>query len=267
MFKLLRQWLSPGPAPVDPSALREWAQVHGHSFRGVRGKVQGCVIEGQLDGQPWRIEWGASQRSYIAGLELRLIAELGLPKELMVMVLNRSLMATMEKTVYEQFVDEVQTRIDTDTPSEMRWLVMFSKLSAQELGRLQGRYAAVSSVAPWLLQWLSSPLNVALAASAEAVGPAQPVALTIGRGRLTLRTPLPQPDDGELVVWFSVFEHAIREARRLGAEWRNAAGSGLTTQPSAWSHSEWVRSPGQTSSPAPDKTPRRIASTSTSTQA
>ena len=249
MFKQMRRWLSRGPVPVDPAALRQWAQERGHSFRGVRGNVQGCVIDGNSGGQAWRIEWGASQRSYIAGLELRLIAELDLPKELMVMVLNRHLMAAMEKTVYEQFVDDVQTRIDTDTPSEMRWLVMFSKLSAQELGRLQGRYAAVSSVSPWLVQWLSSPLNDALAAAAETVGPEQPVALTIGRGRLTVRTPLPQPDDGGLAVWFSVFEHAIREARRLGSEWRDAAGAGLTTQPSTWSNSELVRIPSQLTVP------------------
>ncbi len=245
MLKQLRRWLSRGPAPVDLAALRQWAEDRGHSFRGVRGNAQGCVIEGHSCGQAWRIEWGASQRGYIAGTELRLIAELDLPKALMVMVLNRNLMAAMEKTVYEQFVDDVQTRIDTDTPSEMRWLVMFSKLGAPELGRLQGRYAAVSSVAPWLVQWLSSPLNDALAATAEMVGPDQPVALTIGRGRLTLRTPLPQPDDGGLAVWFSVFEHAIREARRLGSEWRDAAGSSLTTQPSAWSHSELVRIPSR----------------------
>ena len=245
MFKQLRRWLVRGPAPIDPAALRQWAQERGHSFRGVRGDAQGCVIEGHSGGQAWRIEWGASQRSYITGPELRLIAELDLPKALMVMVLNRNLMAAMEKTVYEQFVDDVQTRIDTDTPSEMRWLVMFSKLGAPELGRLQGRYAAVGSVAPWLAQWLSSPLNDALAATAEMVGPDQPVALTIGRGRLTLRTPLLQPDDGGLEVWFSVFEHAISEARRLGSEWRDAAGGGLTTQPSAWSRSELVRIPSR----------------------
>jgi len=176
---------------------------------------------------------------------LRLMAELDLPKELMCMVLNRSLMAAMEKTVYEQFVDDVQTRIDTDTPSEMRWLVMYSKVGPQDLGRLRERYAAVCSVAPWLVQWLASPLNDALAATAEVIAPDQPVALTIGRGRLTLRTSLQQPDDGGLAIWFSVFEHAVREARRLGSEWRDAAGGGLTTQPSAWSHSELVRLPSQ----------------------
>jgi hypothetical protein len=245
MLKLLRRLLSRGTGPVEPLALQRWAEEHGYSFRRVRGQAQGCVIEGQQGTQTWRIEWGASQRSYIPGPELRLMAELDLPKELMAMVLNRSLMAVMEKTVYEQFVDDVQTRIDIDTPSEMRWLVMFTKLGAQDMGRLRERYAAVSSVSPWLVQWLAGPLNDALAATTEMVQPDQPVALTIGRGRLTLRTSLPQPDAAGLAVWFSVFEHAVREARRLGTEWRDAAGGGLTTQPSAWSHSETVRSPNR----------------------
>lgn len=245
MLKLMRRLLSCGPGPAEPVALQHWAEERGYSFRRVRGNAQGCVIEGQQGAQTWRIEWGASQRSYIPGPELRLMAELDLPKELMAMVLNRSLMAVMEKTVYEQFVDDVQTRIDTDTPSEMRWLVMFTKLGPQDMGRLRERYAAVSSVAPWLVQWLASPLNDALAATTEMVRSDQPVALTLGRGRLTLRTALPQPDAANLAIWFSVFEHAVREARRLGSEWRNAAGGGLTTQPSAWSHSELVRIPSR----------------------
>lgn len=248
MLKLLRRLLFLAPGRAEPVALQRWAEEHGHSFRRVRGDALGCVIEGQQGSQTWRIEWGASQRSYISGPELRLMAELDLPKALMAMVLNRTLMAAMEKTVYEQFVDDVQTRIDTDTPPEMRWLVMFSKLGAQDMGRLRERYAAVGSVTPWLVQWLASPLNDALAAASEGVQPDQPLALTIGRGRLTLRTSLPEPDAAGLAIWFSVFEHAVREARRLGAEWRDAAGGGDTTQPSAWAHSEGVRIPSDTPS-------------------
>jgi hypothetical protein len=241
MLKLLRRLISRASAPAELMAMAQWAQQHGHSFQRVRA-AEGCVINGQQGVQPWRIEWGASQRSYIPGFELRLIAELGLPKELMCMVLNRSLMAAMEKTVYDQFVDDVQTRIDTDTPSEMRWLVMCSKVGAHDLGRLRERYGAVCSVLPWLLQWLASPLSDALAATAEVIHFDQPMALTIGRGRLTLRTTLRKPDAAELAIWFSVFEHAVREALRLGTEWRDATGVGLTTQPGAWSHSEAIRS-------------------------
>ena len=246
MLKFLRRLLPRNPVSVEPVALQRWADERGHGFRRVRDAA-GCVIDGQLAGQAWRVEWGAPQRDYIGGFELRMIAELDLPHQLMAMVLNRPLMAAMETTVYEHFVDDVQTRIDTETPPEMRWLVMYTKLGSQDLGRLRERYGAVCSVQPWLLQWLGGPLNDALATTVELVKPDVPVVLTISRGRLTLRTAMPEPDTQQLALWFSVFEQALHEASRLGAEWREAAGGGLTTQPSAWSHSELFRTSGPVS--------------------
>ena len=53
--------------------------------------MNGCAVDGKSGAQPWRIEWGASQRDYIEGFELRFIAELELPQQLMAMVLNRPL--------------------------------------------------------------------------------------------------------------------------------------------------------------------------------
>jgi hypothetical protein len=240
MLKSFRRLLARSSTPPELSTLQQWAEARNHGFRRVRD-ADGCVIDGKQGVQAWRIEWGASQRGYIPGFELRFIAELDLPHPLMAMVLNRGLLEVMEKTVYDLFVDDVQTRIDTDTPPEMRWLVMHSKPSNADLGRLRDRYGAVSSILPWLQQWLNSPLNDALAATVDMVGPDEPVVLTIGRGRLTLRTALPRPDVQRLALWFSVFEHAMREAKRLGTEWREAAAGGLTTQPSAWSNSELIR--------------------------
>jgi hypothetical protein len=153
------------------------------------------------------------------------------------MVLNRVLTETMEATVYERYVDDVQTRIDTDTPPEMRWLVLYPRLGASDLGRLRERYVAVGSIEPWLPQWLHGPLNDALAATLDQAPASQPVVMTLGRGRLLLRTAMAAVDARQLAMWFSVFEHALREASRLGSEWRSGANPGLTTQPSAWAQS------------------------------
>lgn len=240
MLNSLRRLLARGPRPFEPTVLQQWALERGHGWRRVRG-AEGCVIDGRQGPQAWRIEWGASQRDYIAGFELRFIAELDLPHQLMAMVLNQPLMDEMEKQVYEHFVDDVQTRIDTDAPAEMRWLVMYPKLSGQDIGRLGKRLGAVCSITPWMQQWLGSPLNDALAATLDRVSSEVPVVLTIGRGRLTLRTAMAQPDAASLAMWHSVFEHALREALRLGTEWRDAAAGGLTTQPSAWSQSDVTR--------------------------
>lgn len=237
MLKNLRRLFTGGPGKADASVLRQWADERGHAWRRPRG-AEGGVVEGCSGAQAWRIEWGESQRDYIPGFELRLIAELDLPKEVVAMVLNRALAETMEATVYERYVDDVQTRIETDTPPEMRWLVLYPRLAAQDLGRLRESYVAVGSIEPWLQQWLHGPLNDALAATLDQAPASQPVVMTIGRGRLLLRTPMGEPDARQLAMWFSVFERALHEARRLGTEWRAGANAGLTTQPSAWAHSE-----------------------------
>ena len=236
-----------GPDMAQPAPLQRWAEVHGYAFRKVRD-ASGCVIEGALGAQPWRIEWGASQRSYIEGCELRLMAELGLSHSLMALVLNRALMAAMEKEVYDQYVNDVQTRIDTNTPPEMRWLVMYAKLGNVDLGLLKDRFGAVASVPPWLLQWLSDPLRDALTGTVEAVRSDQPFVLVVSRGRLTLRTAMPTPDAGKLAMWLSVFEQALASARAVGDEWQHAAHGGQTTQPAAWDQSGLV--PEAPSTPA-----------------
>ena len=240
MLKLLKRLLVKGPEMPDSSAFKTWALDRGHEWRRERG-TGGCVVDGVLGVQAWRLEWGPSQRDYIVGHELRLIAELALPNELMVMVLNRCLMVAMERAVYEQYVDDVQTRMDTNTPPEMRWLVMHAKLAAADLGPVRDRYGAVSSVRAWPQQWLAGSLGDALAATMDVVRSDQPVVLTIGRGRLMLRTKLDKPDMAKLAIWFSVFEHAVRTAAALRNQWREAAGVGTATQPGARSHSERVR--------------------------
>jgi hypothetical protein len=179
------------------------------------------------------LEWGPSQRSYVAGTELRLRAELGLPSDLQALVLNRELQEQMENAVFDQYVEGVQTRIDNQTPPEMRWLVMFPKLAGAEMGPLRERFVGLTSVKPWLMQWLDGPLSTDLAA-VPLPGRA-PLVLMIGRGRLTLRTALGTPDVAELETWVRLFETAMREARRVASQGYDQ--SAPSTQPSLWSAS------------------------------
>ncbi len=252
MLNSLRRLFSRRPAIGDPSALQAWARQRGFEFRRARD-AEGCVIDCRLGTQPWRIEWGPSQRAYIEGAELRMLAELDLPRELQLMVLNRQLMEASEKAVYEQYVDDVQTRIDTDTPPEMRWLVMYGRLDMQPFARLRERYVAVGSTMRWLQQWLASPLDEALVATIDQVPVDQPVVLTINRGRLVLRTSMAQPDDAALKRWHALFEHALREALRAGASLRDG---GL--EPAAAPLTEAPNSSLDTSAPAvPDSSRRR----------
>jgi hypothetical protein len=221
---------SPGGAE-EWSAISAWAQPKEYTLRAVPG--EGFVIDGRLGATPWRLEWGPSQRPYIEGRELRIRSELGLSPELQVVVMNRALQQKMEKDVFDQYVEGVQTRIDNQTPPEMRWLVMFPKLSGSEMGELRERYVALASVKHWLTAWLQGPLTQAL--SAARVEPETPVVLMIGRGRLMLRTALAEADVAPLQGWLRLFEAAMREARRVANDSSDAISP--STQPSMWSSS------------------------------
>lgn len=222
-------------APAEGwEAIAPWAQSKQYGFRGVQN--EGFVIDGRLGATPWRLEWGPSQRPYIEGQELRIRAEMGLSSELQVVVMNRALQESMEKAVFDQYVEGVQTRIDNQTPPEMRWLVMFPKLTGNELGKLRDRYAAIASIKPWLQLWLTNGLEAALASTIEGAPSADPVVLVINRGRLTLRTSMPAPDAELLTRWFTVFERVLPLARKLARDWTDASAGGATgtLQPSVW---------------------------------
>ena len=215
----------------DWEGLLPWAQQRRYTFRVVQN--EGFVVDGRLGATPWRLEWGPSQRPYIGGQELRIRAELGLSPELQVVVMNTALQEQMEKDVFEQYVEGVQTRIDNQTPPEMRWLVMFPKLGDKDLGELAGRYAALASVKAWLLQWLAGSLTQSI--SALRVDASVPMVLMIGRGRLMLRTALAEPELPALQAWLRLFESAMREARRVANDSSDAISP--STQPSLWSSS------------------------------
>ncbi|MDP1649550.1 MAG: hypothetical protein Q8M01_15300 [Rubrivivax sp.] len=220
------------PAPATGwEGIAPWAASRQYAFRGVQS--EGFVIDGRLGVAPWRLEWGPSQRPYIQGQELRLRAEMGLRSDLHLVLMNRELQETMEKAVFDQYVEGVQTRIDNQTPPEMRWLVMFPKLSGAEMGPLRERYMAFSSMKGWLMRWLEGPLTQAL--QALRVDASVPTVLMIGRGRLMLRTALAEPEVQALQVWLRLFEVAMREARRVAND--SIESISPSTQPSLWSGS------------------------------
>jgi hypothetical protein len=233
MLEGIKRWLSGGtPAPArEWEDVAPWAESQKYMFRGVQS--EGFVVDGKLGPTSWRLEWGPSQRPYVAGQELRIRSELGLGSDLQVVVMNRVLQSQMEKAVYEQYVEGVQTRIDNQTPPEMRWLVMFPKLGAPEMGPLKERFVALGSQKTWLQQWLEGPLAAGL--QALRVEPGIPVVLMIGRGRLMLRTALEEALVPKLQMWLRLFETAIREARRVANETPESPTTEV--QPSVWTQS------------------------------
>lgn len=206
-----RLFSRPAEAPSAWDAVVVWADQNQIVFRKARDD-EGFVLEGHAGKLPWRLEWGASQRPYVQGPELRLRIDAGLPPALQAMVLDRRLQGLMEEQMFAEYVEGVQTRIDNTTPAEMRWLVMLNRLTATELGALDAGFAAVGSDKAWIGQWLRGGLASAMLGAPLA--PQQPVVLMIARGRLTLRTALADPTPPVLDAWLRVFTVAVREARR-----------------------------------------------------
>ena len=236
MLEGLKRWFSRGSASgagqLRQGELLEWAERRQYVLRPLR-EVHGFAVDGRLGALPWRLEWGPAQRSYIAGTELRLRAELGLPTDLQALVIDRPLQEALEKAMFEQYVGGVQTRIDDQTPPEMRWLVMYPKVTGPETRLLQDQFVAVGQPATWVRQWLAGPLADALRTAPLVAG--RPMVLMAGRGRLTLRTAHGAPDPEDLQAWVRVFEAALREARRV--ETQSADTSAPSTQPSLWTAS------------------------------
>jgi len=236
MLETVKRWFSPtaATAPVadGPGAVAAWAKSRGLQFRGVR-EGEGFVVDGQADATPWRMEWGPTQRPYVTGNELRLRADLGLASDIQVLLLDRQLQERLEKSVFEQYVEGVQTRIDTQTPPEMRWLVMFPKLAGAELGPLRERFVGIASHKAFVRQWLQGNLVTALSNAPQ--GPEHPLVLMISRGRLVLRTALAEPGTAALEGWMHCFEAALREARRSGTQ--PIDDGAPSTQASVWSAS------------------------------
>jgi len=233
MLDTIKRWLGDAPVQIAGwSELTSWARSRQWTLRAVR-EPEGFVVEVRSGSIPWRAEWGPSQRSYIQGPELRIRAELSLPGALQALVLNRELMDSMEKAVFDQYVEGVQTRIDMTTPPEMRWLVMFPKLSAAELKSLRDGWGALSSYKPWLQQWLAGSLSPALAALSTTVE--RPLVLMIARRRLCLRTVLAQPDPAAIEGWLQLFDCALQEAQRVALDERDVHPA--STQPSMFSAS------------------------------
>ena len=73
--------------------------------------------------------------------------ELGLPPDLQMLIVSKSLMESLEKQAFEQFTESNQTEMGAATPEETRWLVMFPKIAINGSKTLRSSFAGVSQPA------------------------------------------------------------------------------------------------------------------------
>ena len=216
MLESFKRFFSGRSVERDLTEVSEWARRRGHDFKRARGDA-GFVIDGVLDGKPWRIEWGPPHRGYIEGHELRLRMELDLASDVQMLLLSRPLMDALERQTFEEFTDNVQTQIGTKTPEEMRWLVMFPKVNLGNLKVLRDHFGAAASDPVAGLAWIEGPLANMLERAANGfLRDAPPFVLMTLRGRVYLRMQLVAPDSSVISDALAVFETAVAQALRAG---------------------------------------------------
>jgi hypothetical protein len=213
VFKQVKHWLVARTNAARWRPIQEWAESQSAQFRLTRDG-RGFLIE-QPKALPGalRVEWAASQRAYISGNELRMRCELRLHSDLQMMVLCRQLMETLESAVFEAYTDTLKTRVDTDTPEEMRWLVMFPKLGQISSKLVRQRFGAVGVNKELTAAWLDGRLSDALAQSSQDLLPeGHPFVLMTMRGNVYLRSAMAEADLGKIQALFKVLEIACKEA-------------------------------------------------------
>lgn len=222
MLDAFKRWMGRDerPAAVDWSDTIDWAAARGLVFRRERDD-RGFVVEGRAGVHRWRLEWGPPQRSYLQGRELRLRCELGLPRDLQMLLVSRELAESLEREVFSRFTEQAQTEVDLDLPEEMRWLALYRRASLSPWKALRPSLEAVSAVPGTVEAWLddaafADALEKALGPEPAEVArpdrlarPLRPLVLMTLRGRLYLRTELAEPHRATLDAARALFETAI----------------------------------------------------------
>jgi hypothetical protein len=230
---LKRLFRREGEAPRWPE-VEAWAAATGRSFRPAR-EGAGFVIEGRCEARSWRLEWGPSQRDYLAGQELRLRMDLELPHQLQLLVASRELMKWLEGETFERYTDHLQTQIDSTTPEEMRWLVMFPKLSLRALPALHARVGAVGASLPALARWIEGVLAVRLEQCLQRLlAEDRAFVLMTARNRLMLRLELAEPAPEALNQAIGLFETALARVPNAIEGLSETSSTWPSTAASAW---------------------------------
>jgi len=124
-------------------------------------------------------------------------------------------MDLLEKQTYERFTQGMQTQIDSATPEEMRWLVMFPKVDLGAQRALRAHFGVVASSPEAALAWIDGPLAGLLEDAASGLlADRRPFVLMTLRGRTYLRMRLLEPDTASLAAALDIFETAVTQAVR-----------------------------------------------------
>ncbi len=220
MLDAVRRWFTWGGTLPAWAELDTWARDNRWTLKRTIAH-DGWAMDHNPRHAGWRIEWGPAQRSFMSSHEFRIRFEVALNSDVQALVLDRPLLARLDHEVYAQFTDSVQTRLDEETPEEMRWLAMHAKLTPNQMGAaLRDRYGAICNDTGWLSRWLAGPVAAALQTRADAMPieavSAEPFLLRIARGQVVIRQSASVPRIQVLETCVAVAQ-AVDEALRKSA--------------------------------------------------
>ena len=234
MFDAIKRWMSGDPPSPGWVGVSEWAASQGYGFKRARDD-EGFVIDGSFGQQPWRLEWGPPQRSYITTQELRIRMALKLPSDMQMLLMSQPLMEMLERETFERYTQTTQTLIDVSTPEEMRWLAMFPKVTLALPKDVRGRFGAVGIDPQSTAAWVDAATAERLAQASHALLRDEPpfVLMTL-RGRVYLRLQLAVPEPAVLAQAVALFDAAAQSALRLADARRDRPGDAPSTGITAW---------------------------------
>lgn len=223
MFERIKKWVtrSPGQRPqrADLQAVETWAAARDLDFESPDDSDD-FALAGLEPGWSWRMERTEPLRDFMQGAELHGWANLGVPKDVAIMLVNRPLKEDLEKRVYDAVTHSVQTTLDADLPEEARWLSLYDEVgwSTAPL-EFWDRYAAVADSRAHAEQWLEGALLPLLMAwPTPAVQQITPFILQLQRGRVSLRLEYPHNDVSTLEHALAVLNQACASARLLDVD-------------------------------------------------
>ncbi len=204
-----RLFTAPGQG-ADLAEISAWAGKRGYAYAPME---DGFAVDGQFQGAPWQLEWAPTLRPFIQGHELRLQIRCGVSPELHMMLMSLPLMQSLEKQAYAQFTQNMQTQIDDSSPEEMRWLVMFAKVDLSAVPDVAAHFGAIANSPAKGRLWIEGPLAKLLERGTGTLMVGDPpFALTVSRGRVTMRLELPDVSSPFLGAAISLFETAVAQA-------------------------------------------------------
>jgi hypothetical protein len=191
----------------------EWAGTQGFAFS-TEANGRGIALDGRVRNKPWRLQLGRPSRKYIFGEEIRARAELDLPGDAAVLVMNRPLRDALEKQAYEMYTDPLRTSTDPNLPEEMRWLAMFDEVGWETLPKdFMDRYAILTDNRANAQSWVVDPLiRATLDWPAPGPTPQVPFMMLLLRGKAYLRMEYSPADLMTLQHAASIFTTACETA-------------------------------------------------------